>query len=179
MKKMMSLVLFAGLSIFGCGQAKTEMTSETNEQVAKAGAEMPKDAVHGHGAMSGAHEAMKVNTDVHISPEISSAWSGGIIEVKSKDGEAKRYTLKLGEASSLGNTGLTVTALAFVPDFVMDESGITSRSNEAKNPALEILVQEEGKPDYKGWLFGAMPNVHPFPHDTYSIVLVEGVPSAS
>jgi len=138
---------------------------------------MPKDAVHGHGAMGGAHEAMKVNTDVHISPEIASAWSGGIVELKSRDGEAQRYTLRLGEATPLGDSGLTATALAFVPDFVMDESGITSRSNEAKNPALEILVKEEGKPDYKGWLFGAMPNVHPFPHDTYSIVLVEGVPA--
>ncbi len=26
--------------------------------------------------------------------------------------------------------------------------------------------------------FGAMPGVHPFPHDTYSVILIEGVPAA-
>lgn len=180
MKKILGFVLFAALALYGCGQKAAEKTTTEAPEAAAAHAEMPKDAVHGQmgEGMGAGHQAMKVNTDVNLKPEIAAAWSGGIVEVKTKDGKAQRYTLKLGEAAPLGDTGLTATALAFVPDFVMDDSGITSRSAEAKNPALEVLIQEEGKPDYKGWLFGAMPAVHPFPHDTYAVVLIEGVPSA-
>ena len=180
MKKILGFILFASLALYGCGQKATEKTTAEAPDAAPAGAEMPKDAVHGTmgEGMGAAHEAMKVNTEVILTPEIAAAWSGGIIEVQTRDGKAQRYTLKLGENTALGETGLTATASAFVPDFVMDDSGITSRSAEPKNPALEVLITEEGKPDYKGWLFGAMPDVHPFPHDTYAVVLIEGVPSA-
>ena len=85
--------------------------------------------------------------------------------------------LPLGEAIALGETGLTATALTFIPDFVMGEDGITTRSPEAANPALRIRVIEEGTADYEGWLFAAMPEIHPFPHDTYSIVLMGGLPA--
>lgn len=177
MKNILGIFLLATLSLYGCGQKPAENTADSRDA---AEAQMPKDAVHGQmGDTTGAeHEAMQVNTDVNLTDAIKAAWSGAIVEVKTKDGAPQRYTLKLGEAAPLGDTGLTATALAFVPDFVMDDSGITSRSAEAKNTALEVLIQEEGKPDYKGWLFGAMPSIHPFPHDTYSVILIKGVPTA-
>lgn len=179
--KILGFVLCASLALYGCGQKASEKSNtETTNPVKKTQAEMPKDSVHGQMPenMAAGHQKMDVNTEINLKPEIAAAWAGGIVEVKTKDGQAQRYTLKIGEATPLGDTGLTATALSFIPDFVMDETGITSRSAEAKNPALEVLIQEEGKPDYKGWLFARMPNIHPFPHDTYSVILVDGVPAA-
>ena len=59
----------------------------------------------------------------------------------------------------------------------MDESGITSRSTETHNPAARVVISEEGMADYEGWLFAAMPEIHPFPHDRYQVLLVEGIPA--
>ena len=81
------------------------------------------------------------------------------------------------EATPLGDSGLTATALLFIPDFVMGEDGISSRSAEQNNPALRLRVAEDGQPSWEGWLFAALPEIHPFPHDRYAILLVEGIPA--
>ena len=59
----------------------------------------------------------------------------------------------------------------------MDEGGITSRSADANNPAANVVITEEGAEDYEGWLFAAMPGIHPFPHEQYQVLLVEGLPA--
>jgi hypothetical protein len=58
----------------------------------------------------------------------------------------------------------------------MDDDGITSRSADANNPAAHVVITEEGVDDYEGWLFAAMPEIHPFPHARYQVLLVEGIP---
>ena len=83
----------------------------------------------------------------------------------------------LGEKVALGESGLTLSADTFVPDFVMDEGGITSRSAETHNPAVRVVISEAGVADYEGWLFAAMPEIHPFPHDRFQVLLVEGIPA--
>lgn len=125
--------------------------------------------------MGGGEHDMGLNTDITMADEIAAAWRGAVIQVAGPEGEPQRYDLPFGEAVALGDTGLKATALVFVPDFVMGEDGITSRSSEAVNPALRLRVIEEGKPDFEGWLFAAMPEIHPFPHETYSILLADGL----
>jgi hypothetical protein len=127
--------------------------------------------------MGGGEHDMGVNTDITMTKEVAAAWRGAIIQVAGHEGEPQRYDLPFGEAVALGDTGLKATALAFVPDFVMGEDGISTRSADAVNPALRLRVTEEGKADYEGWLFAAMPGIHPFPHETYSILLADGLPS--
>ncbi len=141
--------------------------------------EMPKDEVHSQ-AMAGmtGRPVGTVNKEVHLSDEIARAWSGVRVRIlDSESGESALYDVPLGIATPLGDSGLTMTALTFIPDFVMDEEGITSRSPEPVNPAVRVLVTEEGVEDYEGWLFAAMPGIHPFPHARYEVLLVEGIPA--
>ena len=43
----------------------------------------------------------------------------------------------------------------------MDEGGIMSRSAETQNPAARVVITGDGAADYEGWLFAAMPEIHP------------------
>lgn len=125
---------------------------------------------------SSIHTSAAVNTDVRLSDEIRAAWGAIKVQVvNSTTGETTEMTVPIGASSKLGDTGLTIEPLVFVPAFVMDAQGITSSSAEPTNPAARVRITEDGMEDYEGWLFAAMPEIHPFPHATYSVVLVEGV----
>lgn len=125
---------------------------------------------------SAIHDGSAVNTDVLLSDEIRAAW--GAIKVRvvnSTTGEATEAIVPIGASTKLDDTGLTLEPLVFVPAFVMDDQGITSSSADPTNPAARVRITEDGMEDYEGWLFAATPEIHPFPHATYSVVLVEGV----
>lgn len=171
-------------SLAACGGSPPETTEEPQSQSSHG---MPDDEIHAGlaegggdpqaaepGMMAGSHE-MQLNTQVNLDPAIRDSWLGAVVEVTGPDGTAARYHLPYGQSTALGDTGLTAEALLFVPDFVMDEGGITSRSAEPANPALRVRITEDGREPYEGWLFGAMPEIHPFPHEEYSVVLVEGL----
>jgi hypothetical protein len=171
MRYLFAIVLALPLIFTGCGAGSD--TSETEVQA------MPDDDVHAT-AMSESMGGMMggLNTDIGLDPEIAGAWSGirvHVVALETKEGQI--FDVALGETVVLGDSGLTLSADTFVPDFVMDESGITSRSAETHNPAARVVIAEEGAADYEGWLFAAMPEIHPFPHDRYQVLLVEGLPS--
>jgi hypothetical protein len=141
---------------------------------------MPDDDVHA-GAMS---EAMgggmggALNTDLSLDPSIADAWAAIRIKlVDSESGSEQDFMVEVGQTVELGDSGLTLAVQGFVPDFVMDEGGITSRSADPNNPAARVLISEEGSVDYEGWLFAAMPGIHPYPHERYQVLLVEGIPA--
>lgn len=180
-------VLFILFILTACGGPPAGEQSDSNastegmpdDDVHRMAAEMPDDDAHstamseamGGGAMGG------LNTEINVEPEIIAAWSGIAVQVvEGESGSAKRFAVGLGESVELGETGLTLTAEAFIPDFVMDDDGITSRSADANNPAARVVISEEGVDDYEGWLFAAMPEIHPFPHARYQVLLVEGIP---
>jgi hypothetical protein len=124
------------------------------------------------GAMGGG-----INAEVTLDPEIADDWSA--IRVRLVDlasGADSTHEIALGEEAVLGDSGLTLRAITFIPDFVMGENGISSRSAVPQNPAARVVIVEEGKADFEGWLFGAMPEIHAYPHDAWGVVLVEGVP---
>ncbi|MCP4899984.1 MAG: hypothetical protein GY906_23700 [bacterium] len=158
-------LLVTGALIVGCG-------SEA-EKAPEAAAADPLQGVAG--GMLGLDEQP---ASINLVDEVRSAWAAVKLSVVDREsGEVREYLVEVGERQDLKDTGLTVEVVAFVPDFVMDEGGISSHSEEPNNPAVKVLVQEEGKIDYTGWLFGAMPEIHPFPHERFQLLLVEGVPA--
>ena len=171
MRYLFAIVLTLPLILAGCGAAP-----DTNEADVQA---MPDDDVHATatgGPMGGMMGGL--NTDIRLDPEIAGAWSGIRVHViDSETGDGQIIDVALGETVALGDSGLTLSADTFVPDFVMDEGGITSRSAETQNPAARVVIAEDGMANYEGWLFAAMPEIHPFPHDRYQVLLVEGIPS--
>ena len=170
MRHPITLTLVLVVALAGCG-AKTDSTAESTP-VDQA---MPKDAAHAP-AMGGMMAGL--NTDIAMDPSIEGAWSGVRVRVMELEtGEEQFFEIQLGGADMLGDTGLVLTAQTFIPDFIMDDNGITSRSAETNNPAVRVLISEDGMEDYEGWLFAKMPEIHPYPHARYQVLLVEGIPS--
>ena len=171
MRYLFAIILTLPIVVAGCGAGSD--IAETDVQA------IPDDDVHTT-ALGGPMNGMMggLNTDILLDPEIAGAWSGIRVHVvDSETSEGLMIDIALGETAALGESGLTLSAGTFVPDFVMDEGGITSRSAETHNPAARVVITEEGRADYEGWLFAAMPEIHPFPHDRYQVLLVEGIPA--
>lgn len=171
MRNLSAIVLALPLILAGCGAGSD--TTETDVQA------IPDDDLHAT-AMSESMGGMMggLNTEIRLDPEIAAAWSGIRVQVvESETGDAWIFDVPLGDTVALGDSGLTLSADTFFPDFVMDEGGITSRSAETHNPAARIVISEEGKADYEGWLFAAMPEIHPYPHERFQVLLVEGIPA--
>jgi hypothetical protein len=165
------LVFVLAVAVAGCGSDPE--TAESDVQ------SMPDDDVHAGvtgppaGGMMGG-----LNTEIDLAEEIADAWTGIRVHlIDSESGDARMFDIALGETVPLGDSGLMLSANTFVPDFVMDENGITSRSADTHNPAARVVITEEGMADYEGWLFAAMPEIHPFPHNRYQVLLVEGIPA--
>jgi hypothetical protein len=60
----------------------------------------------------------------------------------------------------------------------MDGITMTSVSNEVKNPGAQIVISEEGKEAFNGWLFSLYPGIHAFQHSRYSFTLVDFIPAS-
>ena len=171
MRYLVAITLALAFAVAGCGSETEPVESEVQS--------MPNDDVHAGIAGPPAGGMMGgLNTDIDLAQEIADGWTGIRVHViDNESGEARIFDITLGETAPLGDSGLTLSADTFVPDFVMDETGITSRSLETHNPAARVVITEEGMADYEGWLFAAMPEIHPFPHDRYQVLLVEGIPA--
>ena len=158
-----TVALTLALIVAGCG-AGTDSTGPEAQPV-------PDGDAHGMSTGSPMGGMMgDLDTEIALEPEIAEAWTGIKVEVvDSETGDSQVIEVLLGESEVLGDSGLTLSTDTFVPDFVMDETGITSRSAETHNPAARVVISEEGMADYQGWLFAAMPEIHPFQHDRYQV----------
>lgn len=113
---------------------------------------------------------------VEVPDEILSAWKAIKVEViELESAKATTYVVNIGDEEEIGDSGLKMKALNFLPSFQMNVPIITSRSNELENPAAQIEVYEDGDQIFKGWLFTLYPTTHAFTHPKYSITLLEGI----
>lgn len=83
---------------------------------------------------------------------------------KNSSAAAKEVRLKPDEVLQL-DANTTVRLAQFIPDFVIADKKITSRSNQPTNPAVQLFVErtDEGKTAHsKVWLFAKFPDfAHP------------------
>jgi hypothetical protein len=167
----LGLVLALPLMLSGCGGEADDTPEAAPPEAAGPISTVVETTSGGLGDM---------NTAVHVAPEIAEAWRGVRVRVVDIDtGEGRTFEIPLGGADILGDTGLTLSAGIFIPDFVMDERGITSRSSEPQNPAVRVIISEDGMEDYEGWLFADMPEIESYPNPFYRVLLVEGIPAES
>ena len=179
MHRSIPFLLIFTVAALGCGNSQDEAVTADNatpDDATHQQADVPNP--HGNMDMSSLHQPMQVNSEIQISDEIRAGWSAVTIRVAdTESGAVEEYVVPIGGSAPLGETGLVIEPDVFVPAFVMGPEGITSRSQVPTNPAVRVRITEEGAEDYEGWLFGAMPDIHPFPHDRYQVMLVEGVPA--
>ncbi len=114
----------------------------------------------------------KGRVPVTVPPDVQGKWKAVVIEIANKQtNEKKDYVIHIDKDFMIPDTRIRIKVLAFLPDFSMSSNGITSLSNEPKNPAAKVVIYEEGKKIFEGWLFKKLPMIHPFEHKVYAIRL--------
>ncbi len=87
--------------------------------------------------------------------------------------------MPIGATAPLPEASLVVRADAFLPAFTMAGGVVTSEGVEPQNEAARITVLESGKEIFGGWIFKRFPDVHPFSHPRFKLLLEGGVPRSS
>jgi hypothetical protein len=125
---------------------------------------------------AGGPEMPKVDRKVVVPKEVKAKYSAVKLTVEDKTAKsAKEFTVAVGSEIAVPNTKIKIKVLAFLPDFRMGDTDITSASDKPNNPAVQVSVEEPGKAEWKGWLYSMHPGIHPFQHERIAITLVGGV----
>jgi hypothetical protein len=179
MKKLLAFILVSGLvfSFTSCKKKEEKPQLPPGHPSMEGGmppAGMPPAGMPPAG-MPG-DNAPKIDRAITVPKEVAATWSAVKLAVEDKVAKnTKEYTVAIGSELAVPNTKVTIKVLAFLPHFKMGDKDITTASNEPKMPAAQVLIQEPGKPEWKGWLFSLAPDMHPFQHERIGIKLVGGV----
>jgi hypothetical protein len=142
---------------------------------------MPPQGMMAKGAPAGMAGGMPGGMKPHVPaavivPEaVKKGWKAVVLQVIEKGGATKDYKIPINGEMAIPGSSLTVKVESFLPDFKMTQQGITSLSNQPKNPAAKVRVVEGGKPVFNGWLFKMFPEAHPFEHPKYRMILKDYV----
>jgi hypothetical protein len=165
MKRVLAVLLVVGLVFSFAGCKKKEQKPQ-----------LPSGHPSMEGAMPPAGSVPKVDRTVKVPDNVKAKWKAVKLIVEDKAAKtSKEYTVNVGSELEVPNTKLKVKVLAFLPHFQMNDKEITSASDNPTMPAAQIVVQEPGKEDWKGWMFSLQPDMHPFVHDKIAIRLAGGV----
>lgn len=169
MKKTLSLILISGLVCSFAACEKKEEKPLLPPGHPSMGGGMPTEAEK-------PATAPKIDRTVVVPKEVRMKWSAVTLAVENRTAKTKKeHIVDIGSELAVPNTKVKIKVLGFLPDFKMGDKEITSASNEPKMPAVQVLIQEPGKPEWKGWLFSSVPDMHPFQHEIIGITLVGGV----
>jgi hypothetical protein len=175
MKKLLAFILVSGLvfSFTSCKKKEEKPQLPPGHPSMEGG--MPPPAGMPPAGMPG-DNTPKIDRAVTVPKEVAAKWSAVKLVVEDKVAKnTKEYTIAVGSELAVPNTKVTIKVLAFLPHFKMGDKDITTASNEPKMPAAQVLIQEPGKPEWKGWLFSLAPDMHPFQHEIIGIKLAGGV----
>ncbi|MCG6551185.1 MAG: DUF2155 domain-containing protein [Candidatus Magnetominusculus sp. LBB02] len=118
----------------------------------------------------------KHQLDIVVPENVRDKWQAVKFSIRDKKADkTQTVTVQLGSEYTVAGTSITIKPTVFLPDFKMDSHTITSVSAELNNPAVNVVISDTDKELFKGWLYSKYPDVHPFEHDTFAIILVEAV----
>ncbi len=184
------LILF-GAAISGCGEkSEKDLTSPDAPKISLTEGsgtetEAPQKAVpisEGSGSEVRDHpevqQTEKLQREVKIPENVEGKWKAVQILIRNKTDEGKNElkTVPIGSSFQIGDTGIKVTAGPFFPNFVMDQGTYTSMNNQVINPAVQLVVEQNGKVLYKGWTFAKYPEMYSFEHDVFALELKDYIP---
>ncbi len=179
MKKLIMFILVSGLvfSFASCKKKEEKPLLPPGHPSMEGG--MPPSGMPPAGmppAGMPADNAPKIDRAISVPKAVAEKWSAVKLIVEDKAAKSKKeYTVSIGSELAVPNTKVKIKVLSFLPHFKMGDKEITSASNEPNMPAAQVLIQEPGKPDWKGWLFSLAPDMHPFEHQAIGIKLAGGV----
>ncbi|CAI2716869.1 hypothetical protein [Nitrospina watsonii] len=122
----------------------------------------------------------KVNRQLVVPKTVEGKWKAVKILIRDKtdDEKSEMKTVTLGDSFTLGASGITVTTGTFLPNFVLTGGEVTSKGNELQNPAVRLVITENGGLLYDGWAFAMYPGMYAFEHPRYSLQLMDFVPES-
>ncbi|MFW6161112.1 MAG: cytochrome c biogenesis protein ResB, partial [Acidobacteriota bacterium] len=105
-------------------------------------------------------------------------WNNPVLEIeavqKSDPSFRKKINISLGEKAEI-EKGLYISALHFVPDFVINENNqVATRSLQPNNPAAFIEGRTEEEKIFSGWIFARYPDfsrIHSRSEQDYNFLL--------
>jgi hypothetical protein len=105
-------------------------------------------------------------------------WKAVKLLIKNKKNEVRNQmkTITLGSSFTLEDSGIKVTVGPFLPNFVMSKKAYTSSGNELTNPAVQLVVEKNGKTLYTGWAFAKYPTMYAFEHEDFALQLMDYIP---
>jgi len=81
-----------------------------------------------------------------------------LVRETGEETQAERIQISIGEKHLLKDSKTEVTALRFVPDFVITEGNrVATRSQQPNNPAVYLESQRNGEIIFRGWIFSKYP----------------------
>ena len=123
-------------------------------------------------------EKVKIERGVVVPDGVKGKWKAVKLLVKNKKDEERNEmkTITLGSSFELEDSGIRVTVGPFLPNFVMSQKAYTSSGNELTNPAVQLVVEQNGKTLYTGWVFAKYPTMYAFEHDVFALQLMDYIP---
>ncbi len=120
-----------------------------------------------------------VHREIVMPKSVEGKWKAVKILVRDKSDEERNtmQMVELGSTFQLGDSGITVSASEFFPNFVLDQSRYTSLDNTLGNPAIHLVITDNGKEIYNSWTFAKYPGLYAFEHKRYSLQLMDFIPA--
>ena len=121
---------------------------------------------------------IKKETVVKVPEKIRGKWKTVTLAVKDKNSEkVQTYSVEIGSALNIPGTDFSIKVINFFPHFVMEGINLTSKSNETKNPAVEIRIYKGDKEIHHGWVFANYPTSNAPKEFTFDLGLIGATPT--
>ena len=156
------------LLLIGCEKKQKEVLSSAPPRAAsKQEPNLPSDV-----------PLISSDAPIEVPDTVKGKWKAVKLTVQDKKAQAsKEYQVGLHSEFMIPDSKLTVKVDEFLPDLKIQNAKFTSDTNEPKNPAIHVIILDENKEVFNGWLFALFPTIHPFRHDRYGITLKEAIPA--
>ena len=127
----------------------------------------------------GVKEGVNIDRGIVVPKAVEGQWKAIKIMVRNKIDESRSSmkTVSLGSSFKLDGSTIKVMVGPFMPNFVMTQTNYTSKGNELMNPAVRLVVEENGKTLYEGWAFAKYPTMYAFEHDEFAFQLMDYIPA--
>ena len=127
----------------------------------------------------GVKEGVEIDRGIIVPKDVDGQWKAVKIMVRNKIDESRSSmkTASLGSSFELEGSAIKVTVGPFMPNFVMTQTNYTSKGNELTNPAVRLVVEENGKTLYEGWAFAKYPTMYAFEHEEFAFQLMDYIPA--
>ena len=123
-------------------------------------------------------DAAKIQRAIVVPDEADGKWKAVKLLIKNKKDKTSNETkiINLGSSFELEDSGIKVKVGPFLPNFVMSQKAYTSSGNELTNPAVQLIVEQDGKTIYTGWAFAKYPTMYAFEHKDFALQLMDYIP---